>query len=67
MEDAADHATIIHSWLASHVLRQMRLNLPPLFIVQPKQVAPHCPRSESTVDSESATDSAGNDFIGFRP
>jgi hypothetical protein len=67
MDDAADHTTIIHPRLASYVLGQMRLDLPPLFIVQPKQIAPHCLRSESTEDSESATDSASNDFIGFSP
>jgi hypothetical protein len=67
MNDAADDTTIVHSRLAAHVLRQMRLDLPPLVIAQPKQIAPHCPRSESAIDSESATDSASNHFIGFRP
>jgi hypothetical protein len=39
MDDAADHATIFHPLLAANVLRQMRLNLPPLLIAKPKQIA----------------------------
>jgi hypothetical protein len=68
MDDAADHSTVINPRLASHVRWQIRLDLPPLFVIQPKQVAPHpllC--SESPVRSESASDSHSNNFIGFRP
>jgi hypothetical protein len=67
MQDAADDATIVHPVLAAYICRQMRLDLPPLLIVQPKQVAPHLLRSESFQNRESATDSALNDFIEFRP
>jgi hypothetical protein len=41
MQDAADHPAVIYPFLAAHVRRQMRLDLPPLFIAQPKQIAPH--------------------------
>ena len=47
MHDTADYATIIHSRLASHILGQMRLDLSPLFVIQPKQIAPHDRHSES--------------------
>ena len=40
-------ATGIDAGLAPHVLGQMRLDLPPLFVGQPKQIAPHRPCSES--------------------
>jgi hypothetical protein len=65
MQDAADHTTVVHTILAPYVCRQMRLDLTPLFIAQPKQIAPHRLCSESIVQSESATDSTGNAFIGF--
>jgi hypothetical protein len=41
MQDAADHAAIIHAILAAYVRRQMRLDPLPLLVVQPKQVASH--------------------------
>jgi hypothetical protein len=41
MQDAADHAAIIHPILAAYVRRQMRLDPSPLLVVQPKQVASH--------------------------
>jgi len=41
MQDAADHAAIIHAILAAYVRRQMRLDPSPLLVVQPKQVASH--------------------------
>jgi hypothetical protein len=50
MHDAAYHATVVHPFLASHISRQMRLDLPPLFVVQPKQVAPHDLHSESQAE-----------------
>jgi hypothetical protein len=67
MQDAANDATVVHPVLAAYVCRQMRLDPPPLFIAQPKQVAPHLLRSESFQNRESATDSALNDFIEFQP
>src|SRR5437879_4345909 len=45
MQDAADHAAIIHAILAAYVRRQMRLDPSPLLVVQPKQVASHDLRS----------------------
>ncbi|HEY5069637.1 MAG TPA: hypothetical protein VII37_07605, partial [Candidatus Acidoferrum sp.] len=45
----------------------MRLDLPPLFIVQPKQIAPHLSLLRINRDSESATDSASNKLLGFGP
>jgi hypothetical protein len=68
VQNAADDAAIVDARLAAHILRQMWLNPLPLFVAQPKQVAPHlllC--SESLEKSESATDSGSNRFIEFRP
>jgi hypothetical protein len=51
MQDAADHAAVVHPLFTAYVSRQMGLDLPPLFIVQPKQVAPHsllCSESEKS-------------------
>jgi hypothetical protein len=67
VKDAADHAAIIHTILAAHVRRQMRLDLPPLLIIQPKQIASHRANSRITKVSESSTDSAANTFIGCGP
>jgi hypothetical protein len=36
VNNAADHTTIIYTLLATDILRQVRLDLPPLFIAQPK-------------------------------
>jgi hypothetical protein len=36
MQDAADHRAIVHTLLAAHISRQVRLNPLPLLIVQPK-------------------------------
>jgi hypothetical protein len=36
MQDAADHRAIVNTLLAAHVGRQVRFDLPPLLIVQPK-------------------------------
>ncbi len=41
MQDAADHAAVVHPSFAAHVSRQIRLNLPPWIVAQPKQIAPH--------------------------
>jgi len=52
MDDAANHPAVIHPCLAAHVFGQMWFDLPPLFVTQPKQVAPHpllC--SESTAEA----------------
>jgi hypothetical protein len=65
--DATDHPAVVDAILAAHIRRQMWLDLPPLLIAQPKQIAPHHPALESRRLRESATDSANNDFIGFSP
>jgi len=41
MQDAADHAPIIHPILAPHVRRQQRPDPLPLLVAQPEQVASH--------------------------
>jgi len=41
MQDAADHPPVVYPFFATHVRWQIGLDLPPLLIAQPKQVAPH--------------------------
>src|SRR5215831_12029035 len=41
MQDAADHPSIVRPLFAAHVRRQKWLNLSPLFVAEPKQVASH--------------------------
>jgi hypothetical protein len=36
VQDAADHATVVHPIFAANVRRQMRLDLTPLLIAQPE-------------------------------
>jgi hypothetical protein len=67
MDDAADHPAVVNALLAANVRRQVRLHLPPLFVAQPEQIAPHLSALESHKQRESATDSTNNDFIGFWP
>ena len=43
MQNATDHAAIIHASLAAHIGRQKRRELLPLFVAQPKQIASHDP------------------------
>jgi hypothetical protein len=67
MQNTADHATVVHPIFTAHVRWQVRRDMPPLLVAQPKQVAPHpiyLPNHEAT---ESPTDSDDNDFIGLRP
>jgi hypothetical protein len=47
MQDAADDPPVVDPLLAVHVLRQMRFDLQPLVIAQPKQIAPHRLHSKS--------------------
>jgi len=68
MDDAANHAAIIHPRLAAHVFRQMRLDLTPLFVAQPKQVAPHpllC--SESSAEANQQPIQLATTLLGFDP
>jgi len=65
MQNAADHAAVVHTLLATNILWQMPFNLPPLFIIQPEKVPPHLLSYESHIERESTTDSASNIFIGF--
>jgi len=41
MKDATDHATVVHAILAAYIGRQIGLDLPPLIVTQPKQIASH--------------------------
>jgi hypothetical protein len=41
MQNAADHTPIIRAFLAAHIRRQKRLDLSPLLVVQPEQIASH--------------------------
>jgi hypothetical protein len=43
MQDAANHPTIIGAFFAPNVRRQKRLDLLPLLVGQPEQVASHDP------------------------
>jgi hypothetical protein len=43
MHDAADDAPIVRSLDTPHILRQIRLDAPPLLIAQPKKVLAHDP------------------------
>jgi hypothetical protein len=36
MQDAADHAAVIHAIFAAHICRQMWFDLSPLIVAQPK-------------------------------
>jgi hypothetical protein len=67
MHDPADDAPIIDACFAAYIRRKKRLDPLPLLVVQPEQVAPHHASPNHFADSESATDSADNGFIGFRP
>ena len=67
MHDAADHTTVINTRFAAHIRGQKRPDAFPLLVTQPKQVASHHMSPNHFADSESATDSAHNDFIGFGP
>jgi hypothetical protein len=65
VKNAADHATVVNTILAANIRRQIGLNLPPLIVTQPKQIAPHLSSPRITELRESTTDSAINAFIGF--
>jgi hypothetical protein len=41
VQDAADDPPVIHPILAAYIRRQKRLDLLPLFVAQPKQIASH--------------------------
>jgi hypothetical protein len=41
MQDAADHSPIVHALFAAYVRRQKRLDLLPLLVAEPKQIASH--------------------------
>jgi hypothetical protein len=68
MQNAADHAAIIHALLAPHISRKVRLNPSPLFVIQPKQVAPHpllC--SESAPEANQQPIHATTNLLGSDP
>src|SRR5947209_13364672 len=43
MNDPADHAAVVHAFLAANIRRQMPFNPRPLLIAQPKQIPAHDP------------------------
>jgi hypothetical protein len=66
VHNTADHATVIDAVLATYVRRQMRLDLPPLIVVQPKQIGPHpLLRRESSDQANQQPIQATTVFIGF--
>lgn len=68
MQDAADHSPVVDPFLATHICRQIRLNPRPLFVVQPKQIAPYPPlRSESSRAENQQPIYAATLLLGFRP
>jgi hypothetical protein len=69
VHDAANNATVILSRFAAHIRRQVRLDLFPLLVAQPKQLASHAPtlRDKKVGLKESLSGSTLNIFIGFRP
>jgi len=67
MQDAADHAPVVDTLLAAHVRGQIRLDPPPLFVTQPKQIASHPLALSNHTERESATDSRSNAFIECAP
>ena len=67
MQDATNHAPIIHPGLATHVGRQQRFDLRPLFVGQPKQIAAHGPLPHGRrPENRGKTDSATR-LLGFHP
>jgi len=68
VQDAADHAPVVRALLAPYIRRQMRLDLLPLLVAEPKQIASHDPPASPPAGSrESLSDSRGKTFIGFSP
>jgi hypothetical protein len=68
VNDTADHAAVVHSFFSADILRQVRLDLSPLFVVQPKQVAPHpLPCSESPQKANQQPIQLATDLLGFDP
>jgi len=47
VQDAADHPAVINALFAAHIRWKVRLDLTPLIIAQPRQIAPHPNASES--------------------
>jgi hypothetical protein len=47
VQDAADHAAVVHTLLAAHIRRKIGLDPPPLLVIQPKKIATHPNASES--------------------
>src|SRR6185295_4606527 len=64
--DPANHPPVVYPFLAPYVPRQQRLYPTPLFIVQPEKITSHLPL-RINIQSESATDSHSNKFIGSGP
>jgi hypothetical protein len=67
MHDAADHPAVVDAILAAHVRRQMRLDLPPLLIAQPKQIALHRPAPNHTGTGNQQPIQQATYLLGFDP
>jgi hypothetical protein len=67
MQNAADHAAVVYSVFAAHVCRQIRLNLPPLFIAKPKQIAPHRPAPNHASTGNQQPIQQAMILLGFGP
>ncbi len=67
MQNAADHAPVVHPILAAHVRRQLRLDLTPLLIAQLKQVVPHSIASRITEQRNHQPIQLTMTLLGFGP
>jgi hypothetical protein len=67
MQYPADHPPIVHALFAAHIRRQKRLDLFPLLVAEPKQIASHgaCPLKQDT--RESLSNSCLKKIYGFSP
>ena len=67
MDDPADHPPVIDTRFAPHVRGKKWANPVPLLVAKPKKIASHHASPNHFADSESATDSDDNMFIGYGP
>ena len=67
MQDAADDPAVVHTILAAHISRQVRLNLPPLIIAQPEEIASHVLCSRITAAENQQPIHPATDLLGIDP